>query len=204
MSENAAAWDTAFARPERRWESGEPWDELQSIAREGLVKPCRVLELGCGSGVDAVFLATQGFEVTAFDISKLAIEQAQGRASKVAVSVGFFQADVFQLPELGPPFPFVFDRGLYPQVRKLNLEGFREVLARVTQPGSLYLTMAPNAQVGDPSRRPPQALSADGLYREFSPLFDLVRLHECMVKMTTQQEHLVWSALLRRKSSSPQ
>jgi len=198
MPDAASAWDQVFARPERRWESGEPWDELQRVLREGLVRPCRVLEMACGSGVDAAFLAAQGFEVTAFDVSPLAIEQAQARVSGSGVAARFFQADVFQLPELGPPFPFVFDRGLYPHARR-NLDSFRETLGRVTQPGSLYLTMAPNSQESDPSRRPPHGLSVRDLCLEFCPLFDVVQLHEITVALTTRREILAWSILLRRR-----
>src|SRR5205085_8930194 len=99
------------------WETGTVCSELQRILKEGWIKPCRTLELGCGTGTNAVFLAAQGFEVTAVDISRQAVEQAQTWASRAGVSILFRQGDILELTDLGAPYSFVLDRGTYHTLR---------------------------------------------------------------------------------------
>ncbi len=57
------------------------------------IKPWRVLDIGCGEGKDAVFLARNGYRVSAFDISETGIAKAKALAEKVGVHVDFFLAD---------------------------------------------------------------------------------------------------------------
>ncbi len=58
------------------------------------LKPYRVLDMGCGEGKDAVFLAKCGYEVTAFDLSEPGIEKAQRLAEHNKVEIRFFRADL--------------------------------------------------------------------------------------------------------------
>lgn len=59
------------------------------------IKPYRVLDLGCGEGKDAVFLAKCGYAVTAFDLSEQGIEKAKKLAEHNKVEVRLFKADIF-------------------------------------------------------------------------------------------------------------
>ena len=63
-------------------------------------RPRRVLELGCGDGVNAVFMAARGSAVTAVDVSATALEMAREKQKEAAVEVDWVESDVF---ELGPP-----------------------------------------------------------------------------------------------------
>lgn len=58
------------------------------------VRPYRVLELGCGEGKDAVFLARNGYQVTAFDLAESGLEKARRLADKNGVQIDFFKADL--------------------------------------------------------------------------------------------------------------
>ena len=149
-------WNERYATGDTPWDSGRPSDELKRILREGWVRSCRTLELGCGTGSNAVFLAQQGFEVTAVDTVAQAIEQAKAKAAQAGVDIQFLQSDAFGLPDLGPAFAFVFDRGLYHILRNNDLERFVEALRRVTEPGSVYLTLTGNASLNlfDSAARP--------------------------------------------------
>ncbi len=162
-----------------------------------------MLELGCGTGTNAIYLAQQGFDVTAVDISPLAVEQAKTKAQQAGVKAHFSQADILQLPEVGPPFPFVFDRGVYHHLRTVNLDGFRHILARVCQGGGMYLTLAGNANEPDPEQKGPPRVHAHEICLELGPLFDLVQLREFrfdgVVIQGEPMQPLAWSALLRRK-----
>lgn len=58
------------------------------------IKPYRVLDIGCGEGKDAVFLAKNGYEVFAFDVADTGLKKAKELAQKNHVSVHFFNADI--------------------------------------------------------------------------------------------------------------
>src|SRR5207302_243222 len=102
-------WNQRYATGDVPWDSGQPSAELMRVLGEWKIQPCRALEMGCGTGENAVYLARQGFDVTAFDLAPLAIERAERKIRAAGVNVRLLKADVFNLPDVGPPFPFVFD-----------------------------------------------------------------------------------------------
>ncbi len=106
-------WEGRYRLGETPWDSGLPSRELQRVLREHNVATCRALELGCGTGTNAAYLATQGFDVTAVDCASNALEQARHKAEQLGVSVGWLQTDVQHLDSGLEPFGFVFDRGCY-------------------------------------------------------------------------------------------
>src|SRR5262245_16453477 len=90
------------------WDSGRVSAELVRRVAHAKISPRRAVELGCGTGTNAVWLAQRGFDVTAIDISPTAVQRARQRAADSGVEVHFVEADVMALPELGPPFDFFF------------------------------------------------------------------------------------------------
>ena len=209
MSEGPTDWNERYAQRTTPWDTGRPSGELQRILREREIPRGRALELGCGTGTNAVFLAQQGFEVTAVDISSLAIEQARIKAAEAGVDVALLAADLVELPDLGPPFPLVFDRGVYHTVRRDNLAGFLDTLSRVTTqsaagtPGGTYLTLAGNANEFREGELGPPRVSAEEICRELGELMELVQLREIRFDETLIDDKLeralAWSALFRRK-----
>ena len=69
------------------------YDELL-VEHAGELQPGRALELGCGSGGNAVWMAKRGWRVTALDFSDVAIEKARMRAAERGVEVEFLVSDV--------------------------------------------------------------------------------------------------------------
>jgi len=203
MSGESPDWDERYAQQNAPWDTGRPSSELQRILRERDIPHGRVLELGCGTGTNAVFLAQEGFDVTALDISTLAIERARAKADEAGVSVRLLASDLLDPPDLGGPFPFVFDRGMYHTVRRDNLEGFLDTLSRVAAPGGTYLTLAGNANEICPGEAGPPRVSAEEICRELTPLMELVQLREIRFDETLshgkRRRALAWSALFRRK-----
>ena len=58
------------------WDIGRPADELQKVVAGGKIGSCRVVDMCCGSGTDAIYLASKGFDVTAIDVAPTALGQA--------------------------------------------------------------------------------------------------------------------------------
>ncbi len=193
-------WTVHYESGSPPWETGQPSRELQRAIAEDKLQPCRVIELGCGSGWNAVWLAQQGFDVTAVDFTPLAIERARRRAAAAGVTVRFVLGDVLDLPEAYEPFPFFFDRGCYHCVRSLDVQAYLRTIERVTAAGSLGLILTGNAREPSPPGQGPPVVSAEELHAELGSIFQIVRLREFRFDGTEASgpAPLGWSCLLRR------
>ena len=78
--------------------------------RSGAIAPGRTLEIGCGTGTNAIFLAQHGFDVLGIDISEVAVEKARAKAQG---RCRFEVVDFLVAAPAGGPFQFVFDRGCF-------------------------------------------------------------------------------------------
>src|SRR5262245_58916145 len=195
-----AHWDEHYRSGTPPWETGRPSEELQRVIAEERIAPCRVLELGCGTGINAIWLAQQGFDVTAVDISPLAIERARQRAAESNVNVRFVLADVHELPPEFGTFPFLFDRGCYHAVRRQGVQGFLGILRQVTAPGSIGLFLAGNARDPHEPGKGPPVVSAEEIHAELGSVFEILRLREFRFDQVEGDGHqfLAWSCLVRR------
>jgi SAM-dependent methyltransferase len=104
MSSDAAEWDAIYAERDSVW-SGEPNPQL--VAEVAALTPGTALDVGCGEGADAVWLAQQGWEVTAVDISHVALERARVHAASAGVEVSFEHADVVAAPPASGTYDLV-------------------------------------------------------------------------------------------------
>jgi len=203
MAKDTVDWNDRYAARETPWDSGEPSRELRRVVKERKIAPCRMLEIGCGTGTNAIWLARQGFRVTGVDVSPLAIEAAKAKARKAGVRVKLSAADILRMPREGQPYAFVFDRGVYHHLRTVDLKAFLKALQWAVKPGGLYLTLAGNANDTTPRDMGPPTVHAHDLCRELGGLFELVQLREFrfdgVVVEGTPISPLAWSALLRRK-----
>jgi SAM-dependent methyltransferase len=197
---NEIDWNTFYQGSEAPWESGRPSTELARVIAEEKIQPCRAVELGCGTGTNAVWLAQRGFEVTAVDISQLAIEKARRRATSAGVEVRFEAWDVLGPPELNGPFAFFFDRGCYHVVRDCDLMAYLRTLQLITAPDSLGLVLAGNAR--EAHAEGPPVVTSEQMRTELGKVFEIVRLREFYFDQTEGGvRYLAWSCLLRRQGS---
>jgi SAM-dependent methyltransferase len=81
---DAAAWDARYASAPTLW-SGNPNPQLMAEAAD--LTPTTALDVGSGEGADAVWLAARGWQVTALDISRVALDRAAGHARAAGAEV---------------------------------------------------------------------------------------------------------------------
>lgn len=197
----APDWDAMYREGTPPWESGVPSGELVQVLDEGLLRPCRTLELGCGTGADAVYLAQQGFELTAVDSSPMALERARGRAQTAGALIQFVLDDVFEFCRTCGPFDLVYDSGFYHFARRADLPRFLDLLWRVTRPGSHYLTLAGSTETtteGGPPR-----VSEEEIRMELGRLFQFVHLRPFRFESPRNPEgYPGWSCLMQRPVTS--
>ena len=106
-------WNDHYAQGFMPWDSDEADENLVEFVRSERLAPCRVLDVGCGTGTHSLWLAEQGHDVLGVDLSPLAIQRAQAKA---AGRSGRCRFDVLDILANAPPtgaFEFVFDRGCF-------------------------------------------------------------------------------------------
>lgn len=94
-----------------------------------------VIDVGCGSGADAVYLAQRGFTVTGIDSSPAALERAAERAAAAGVEVAWVPGDALALPVDDASIVAAFDRGCLHHVAADDQPTYVAELARVLKPG---------------------------------------------------------------------
>ena len=187
-------WDRAY-RDGRHppWNSGMAAPDLREAVEKGDIKPCRVAVLGCGSGANSIYLAKNGFDVTAIDVAPTALSTAQADAEKAGVKVRWLLADVLALPEL-EPFDLIFDRGCYHNVRYVDAKGFVASLDRLSRPGTKFFVLS-----CDRDRAP--GVRETTMRDDLSELFDFewIRKSHIITGKEAKSRHASWSVMLRRK-----
>jgi len=123
-----------------QWESDRPVRALVDLFDRPGFRPQRVLELGCGDGVNAVFMASRGCQVTAVDISPTALGMAREKQREAGVEIQFIEGDVFALDLPRESYDFVFDRGMFHHVQVFHFEDYKHLVAdRLVPGGHLHL-----------------------------------------------------------------
>lgn len=138
------AYDLMYRRG-APWEGG-PRSELVGLVASGTLSPAalpRAIDLGCGSGANAVFLAEHGFDVTGVDFSPVALGKARqaADAAGVAQRCRFVQADLTApaIPGVDGPFDLVVDYGTLDDLRGAARRSMAALATGLCRPGSRFL-----------------------------------------------------------------
>jgi SAM-dependent methyltransferase len=135
----------------RWWHLSEPSAELLEALDDGwLPSRGRVLDLGCGLGVDLGELARRGFEAVGIDLSAAAIE----RAGRERPAVSFIVADARDLPFDDASFDVLLDRGCFHYVDPDDRPRYEAEAWRVLRPGGRLLLRACLTSAGERNDMP--------------------------------------------------
>src|SRR4051794_39866636 len=105
-------FDAAYEGGAAPWEIGRPQDDVVRLHNRGGFKG-KVLDVGCGTGENALFLASKGLEVLGIDRVPAAIEKARAKAEERKIACEFEVADALELAKLKKTFDTVLDSGLF-------------------------------------------------------------------------------------------
>ncbi len=191
-------WNERYRGQDTPWDSGLPSRELRRVIDVESIPRGRAIELGCGTGTNALLLAESGFDVTAVDCAALALERAKQRAADRQFAIDFIEADISKFEYAGDPFPFVFDRACYHCVRGIDLNGFLKTLECITTAGSRYLVLTGNAN--EQTEHGPPRLHEHEIREDLEDLFEFEWIREFRFQDAGGVEGpLGWSCLLTRK-----
>lgn len=176
--------DDIYNRFLSRYEEGSvPWDdpmpppEIEALA--ATLQPGRALDLGCGFGRVAIYLARSGWSVDGVDFIAQAIEVARERASAAGVSAQacFHVGSAAALDFLDPPYDLAVDIGCMHSFTDELLRGYRHELTRLLRPGGLYVLFAHLRDESNPIQDDsPRGILEEVIMNTISGDFDLERV----------------------------
>jgi len=126
------------------WVIGGPQPALAALLDDGVKGP-KVLDVGCGTGDLAIALARRGYEVTAIDISRVAIDMARAKAAAEGLTVRFEVQDARHLSLPSAPFDSVFDSGLLHSLHRRGggeVDDYLAILPGLAAPGATVFVLA--------------------------------------------------------------
>jgi SAM-dependent methyltransferase len=132
-------WDASYLDGPAPWDTGEPQPAILRLAsRSGFAGA--VLDAGCGTGENALHVASLGLQVLGVDVAETALAIAREKAETRGIDAEFVVADAFQLGRLGRMFETVLDCGLFHTFDGDERRGYVASLASVTERGAtLYV-----------------------------------------------------------------
>lgn len=172
-------WENTYREnplEELPWEEGRPAAELVALIESGVVDKGPVLDICCGSGNNAVYLAKQGYTCHGIDISTTAVGYAQQQAAKTGVSCQLTSGNALALHYPDNMFTLVFDRGCFHSFSPGDRQTYIRGIHRVLQPTGKYQLLCFSTK--DHRGGPPYAFSSRDIQRYFSPLFKIHYIKE--------------------------
>jgi cyclopropane fatty-acyl-phospholipid synthase-like methyltransferase len=118
---------------------GQARSELVELVETGDLLPGRAIDLGCGEGDNAIFLAQHGFQVTGVDFSPAAIAKAKAKAQEAGAGVDFRVDDLTQLATVTGDFDLLVDYGTFDDLSTRDRAAYIDQVAALTKPGARFL-----------------------------------------------------------------
>lgn len=133
--------DGPYAATPAPWDIGGPQPSLIPLEAAGLITGT-VLDSGCGTGENALFLADKGYDVTGVDLAPTAIRLAQEKAKQRGLDAAFEVADVFALDAYSDRFDTVIDSAVAHLFHGDQLAAYAASLHRVCRAGGVAHVLA--------------------------------------------------------------
>jgi SAM-dependent methyltransferase len=191
------SWNESYASGQLPWDTGEPEPLLVEFVTSGGVLPASTLEIGAGTGTNAIWLAERGFDVLGVDVSALAVERAQTKMEGRALRCRFATLDFLAAPPPDGPFQFVFDRGCFHVFDEPGeRQGFAAQVAAALTPGGVWLSLIGSTE-GPPREVGPPRRSAREVALAIEPALEIIELRSVEFR---GNEAKAWFCLSRQRT----
>jgi SAM-dependent methyltransferase len=158
-------WDASYHDGPAPWDVGQPQPAVVRVAAAGGLAGS-VLDAGCGTGENALHIASLGLPIVGVDVAETALAMARTKAKDRGLEAEFAAVDALHLGRLGRTFDTVLDCGLFHTFDASERPGYVASLASVTEPGATLYVLC-FSDVGPETG--PHPVSQDGLRAAFDP-----------------------------------
>lgn len=197
---------TVEDRYRERYKSGDtPWDigrpdfNLVEIVTQKPILSCKALDIGCGTGDNAIWLARNRFQVTGTDTSDIAVEKAKDKASEADVDCDFICVDFLENKIEGAPFGFIFDRGCFHSFGSDNdRRKFAQNVAGHLEERGLWLSLVGNADERRQGPGPPQRTAGEVILA-VEPYFEILSLLSSHFGSNRPNPPRAWRCLMQKR-----
>jgi SAM-dependent methyltransferase len=166
-------FEEAYRQGSPPWDIGRPQPEVVKLADDGEFVG-DVLDLGCGTGENALFLASRGLRVMGLDGSPSAIDRARAKAAERGLPAAFLVADALDLGKIRRRVETALDCGLFHTLDPGDRRRYAESLCEVLSPGgTLHLLCFSDEEPPGPG---PHRISEGELRDAFRSIFAITRL----------------------------
>lgn len=197
----ARDWNLHYLQELTPWDTDTPDQGLVDFVGGRALAPGRALDIGCGTGTHAVWLAAQGFDVLGVDLSPRAIERARARAagSRVSGTIRFAVDDFLASPPEGGPFDIVFDRGVFHVFDAADDRArFAAHVARCLAPSGYWLSLLGSTE-GPPRDEGPPRRSARDIANAIEPALEIVELRATAFDLDRPVRPRAWWCISRQR-----
>ena len=182
------------------WVHSKPDFNLVDMVKNWPVLPCKTLELGCGTGTDAIWLAKQGFDVTAFDAVEIPIKTAQDQATKENVTANFLVKEFMKDEIPGGPFDFAFDRGYFHSYKShVKRKKVAKTISELLSGHGIWLTLMGSCDSPPRDEGPPMR-SAKDIVAAVEPYFEIKLLKTSIFGSESEEPANIWVGIFKKRS----
>ena len=178
------------------WEIGRPQAAVVELEVAGEIVGT-VLDVGCGTGDNGLFLASRGHEVLGIDLARAAIDRARSKARHRGVAVGFHVADALDLGQLGRTFDSAIDVGLFHTLADEERPVYAGSLRSALEPGGRCFLLCWSER--NPWGFGPRRVSRAEIRRTFERGWMVEEIEASRLETKLEQGEVhAWLARLRR------
>jgi SAM-dependent methyltransferase len=194
-------WESQYSTGSTPWDNERPDITLTSCIDSFNIKSCRTLEIGCGTGTNAIWLAEHGFDVLGVDISETAIEKAIKNSDIAGVNCRFAVLDFLNETVPESKFDFVFDRGCFHTFDvSEDRQRFAETVHRYIADNGVWLSLVGRSEGFriSFSSGPPRRSKSD-ILEAIEPYFEIISLDTNYFEDRHNRHPKNWVCFMRRK-----
>lgn len=198
-------WNDNYIQGFMPWDVEAPDPMLVEYLGTRSVTTGRALDIGCGTGTHALWLASRGFEVLGVDVAPRAVELATSKAEAAQLTgrVRFAVLDFLaSTPDTGP-FDLIFDRGCFHVFDPTDRPRFAAQVARCLAPGGLWVSLLGSTEGPARDSGPPRR-SARDIANAIEPSLEIVELRATHFDLGEADPPSAWLCASRLRSEPAQ
>jgi cyclopropane fatty-acyl-phospholipid synthase-like methyltransferase len=189
-------FDSAY-RGTPPWDIGRPQKEFTELVRHGEITGS-VLDIGCGSGENALFFAQEGFDVWGIDSSSLAIQKAQEKGAQRGLTAHFLVLNALELAKIDRTFDTATDSGLFHTLSDEDRPLFVKNLAAILSPKGSYFMLCFSDR--EPAGYGPRRITEREIRETFSDGWSIRYIRPAIFESRTRaQGPLAWLSSISKK-----